>query len=150
MFLPFTVWINCSRNLKIFANFRSLEQFFLRVGQKNFGNKIPFLYIANSKYLTYGKENIFFPTKILNSVGKTRNRLNFETFSDLHNLIFHVIYESAIKQTFTYGYLPLIISTSVPGTLDFRRRGGSCKLSNDKLSKVRSNKNEHVACKQLH
>ena len=95
------------------------------------------------------KRKYFFPNQDT-SVGKTRNRLNFETFSDLHNLIFHVIYGSAIKQTFTYGYLPLIMSTSVPETLDFRRRGGSCKLSNVKLSKVRSNKHEHVACKPLH
>ena len=49
-----TVWINCSSDLKKFANSRpsasnfkifswSLEQFFLTVGQNNFGNKIPFL-----------------------------------------------------------------------------------------------------------
>ena len=49
----FTVWRNCSRdNLKNFANSwpsasnfksfsRSLEQFFLTVGQNKFGNKIP-------------------------------------------------------------------------------------------------------------
>ena len=54
LFWPFTVWINCSSDLKIFANSRpsasnfksfsrSLEQFFLTVGQNNFGNKIPFL-----------------------------------------------------------------------------------------------------------
>ena len=54
MFWPFTVWINCSSDLKNFANSRpsaskfksfcqSLEQFFLTVGQNNFGNKIPFL-----------------------------------------------------------------------------------------------------------
>ena len=54
LFRPFTVWINCSSDLKIFANSRlsapkfksfsrSLEQFFLTVGQNNFGNKIPFL-----------------------------------------------------------------------------------------------------------
>ena len=53
MFRPFTVWINCSSNLKIFdnswpsaSNFksfsRSLELFFLTVGQNNFSNKIPF------------------------------------------------------------------------------------------------------------
>ena len=47
---PFTVWINCSSDLKNFANSRpsasnfktfytSLEQFFLTVGQNNFGNK---------------------------------------------------------------------------------------------------------------
>ena len=54
LFWPFTVWINCSGDLKIFVNSRpsasnfksfsrSLEQFFLTVGQNNFGNKIPFL-----------------------------------------------------------------------------------------------------------
>ena len=51
LFWPFTVWINCSSDLKNFAisrpsasNFksfsRSLEQFFLTAGQINFGNKI--------------------------------------------------------------------------------------------------------------
>ena len=54
LFWPFTVWINCSSDLKNFenswpsaSNFKSfsqlLEQFFLTVGQNNFGNKIPFL-----------------------------------------------------------------------------------------------------------
>ena len=53
LFWPFTVWINCSSDLKNFAKFsafslefqklsRSLEQFFLTVGQNNFGNKILF------------------------------------------------------------------------------------------------------------
>ena len=48
LFWPFTVWTNCSSVLKIFANSRpsasnfksfsqSLEQFFLTVGQNNFG-----------------------------------------------------------------------------------------------------------------
>ena len=52
LFWPFTVWINCSSDLKKFANSRPsasnfksfsrwLEQFFLTVGQYNFGNKIP-------------------------------------------------------------------------------------------------------------
>ena len=52
LFWPFTVWINCSSDLKNFENSRlsasnfksfsrSLEQFFLTVGQNNFGNKIP-------------------------------------------------------------------------------------------------------------
>ena len=51
LFWPFTVWINCSSDLKFFANsrpsaskiksfFQSLEQFFLTVGQNNFGNTI--------------------------------------------------------------------------------------------------------------
>ena len=54
LFWPFTARINCSSHLKILANSRpsasnfksfprSLEQFFLTVGQSNFGNKIPFL-----------------------------------------------------------------------------------------------------------
>ena len=52
LFWPFTVWINCSRDLKNFANSRpsalnfksfsqSLEQFFLTVDQNKFGSKIP-------------------------------------------------------------------------------------------------------------
>ena len=52
LFWPFPVWINCSSDLKNFANSqhsashfksfsRSLGQFFLTVGQNNFGNKIP-------------------------------------------------------------------------------------------------------------
>ena len=54
LFWPFTVWINCSSDLKNFANSwlsasnfesfsQSLEQFFLTVGQNNFGDKVPFL-----------------------------------------------------------------------------------------------------------
>ena len=54
LFWPFTVWTNCSCNLRNFAksrpsasNFKSfsrlLEHFFLTVGQNNSGNKIPFL-----------------------------------------------------------------------------------------------------------
>ena len=52
LFWTFTVWINCSSDLKNFANSRpsalnfksfsrSVEQFFLTLGQNNFGNKIP-------------------------------------------------------------------------------------------------------------
>ena len=54
LFWPFTVWINCSSDLKKIeksrpsaSNFksfsRSLEQFFLTVGQHNFRTKIPYL-----------------------------------------------------------------------------------------------------------
>ncbi len=54
MFWTFTVWINCSSNLKNFANSQPsasnfkffsqlLEQFFFTVDQNNVGNKIPFL-----------------------------------------------------------------------------------------------------------
>ena len=54
LFWPFTIWINCSSDLKIFANFKSFsrspEHFFLTVaGQNNFGNKIPFLLPHSSK-----------------------------------------------------------------------------------------------------
>ena len=56
LFWPFTVWINCSSDLKNFAdsrpsasNFkifsRSLEQFFLTVGLNNFYNKIQFFWL---------------------------------------------------------------------------------------------------------
>ena len=62
LFWPFTVWINCPSDLKNFANsrpsasnfksfFRSLEQFFLTVGQNNFGNKIPLAVGGFSKIL---------------------------------------------------------------------------------------------------
>ena len=67
LFWPFTVWINCSSDLKNFANFRpsasnfksfsqSLEQYFLTVGQNNFVNKIPYqiilrlLFFSSSSY----------------------------------------------------------------------------------------------------
>ena len=57
LFWPFTVWINCSSDLKFFANSRpsasnfksfsqSLEQFLLTVGQNNFGNKIPLFMLS--------------------------------------------------------------------------------------------------------
>ena len=44
LFWPFTVWTNCSSDLKHFANFsQSREKKFLTEGQNNFCNKIPFL-----------------------------------------------------------------------------------------------------------
>ena len=60
LFWPFTVWINCSIDLKIFANSQSsasfksfswsVEQFFVTAGQNNCCNKIPFIWIIiNSK-----------------------------------------------------------------------------------------------------
>ena len=60
LFWPFTFWINCSSHLKIFENSwpsalnfkrfsRSLEQFFLKVGQNNFVNKIP-IYIFSAEH----------------------------------------------------------------------------------------------------
>ena len=69
LFWPFTVWINCSSDLKIFANSRpsasnfvsfsqSLEQFFFTVGQNNFGNKIPF------SIFFYQQDRIYFDFKV--------------------------------------------------------------------------------------
>ena len=67
MFWPFTLWINCSSDLKHLANSwpsalnfksfsRSLQQFFLTVGQNNFSNKIPdlFLLLIHNNYQSYG------------------------------------------------------------------------------------------------
>ena len=83
LFWPFTVWINCSSDLKFFENSRlsasnfksfsrSLEQFFLTVGQNNFGNKIPFLSISyhfhTSKFFDY--LDFHCPTRVL-AVGAT-------------------------------------------------------------------------------
>jgi hypothetical protein len=59
LFWPFTVWINCSSDLKIFANSwpsvsnpksfsRSLQHFFLTAGENNFGNKIAVLMIKKN------------------------------------------------------------------------------------------------------
>ena len=61
LFLPFTVWINCSSDLKICVNswpsasnfkfFSQLqEHFFLTVGQNNYGNKIPFLLLSQCSW----------------------------------------------------------------------------------------------------
>ena len=66
LFWPFTVRINCSSDLKNFANSRpsasnfksfsrSLEHCFLTVGQNNFGNKIPFLISNHISMWTLGK-----------------------------------------------------------------------------------------------
>ena len=57
MFLSFTFWINCPRDLRYFANSRPstsnfksfsrrLEQFFLTVSQNKFGKKIPILWLT--------------------------------------------------------------------------------------------------------
>ena len=64
LFWPFTVWIKCSSDLKSFENSRpsasnfksfsrSLEQFFLTVGQNNFGNKIPEIPKKKKSWLAY-------------------------------------------------------------------------------------------------
>ena len=64
LFWPFTVWIHCSIDLKIFANAQpaalnfkscsqSLEHFFLKEGQNNFGNKIPYCGAIFSRILLW-------------------------------------------------------------------------------------------------
>ena len=79
LFWPFTVWKNCSSDLKNFANSqpsatnfktfpRSLEQFFLTVGQNNFGNKIPFPHIW--WIFSWGKIIFFAPSMIKGSQEK--------------------------------------------------------------------------------
>ena len=63
LFWPFTVWTNCSSDLKCFensqpsaSNFKSfslpLQQFFVTVGQNNFGNKVPF-FVGKFNLLTF-------------------------------------------------------------------------------------------------
>ena len=62
LFWPFTAWINCSSDLKKISsswpsalNFKSfsqsLEDFFLTVGQNNFGNKTPFKHLKDGNDL---------------------------------------------------------------------------------------------------
>ena len=73
MFWPFTVWISCASNLKKFENSRpsalnfkffsrSIEHFFLKVGQNNFGNKLPKLRFQNDfdppLWLRKAEENV--------------------------------------------------------------------------------------------
>ena len=61
LFWPFTVWINCSSDLKNFTNsqpsasnfksfFQSLGQFFLTVGQNNFSSKLLFLRVVQKNF----------------------------------------------------------------------------------------------------
>ena len=78
LFWPFTVRINCFSDLKTFessrpsaSNFksfsRSLEHFFQRVGQNNFGNKIPFLRLEKTpqKYIVEQSDWKTYSKKIL-------------------------------------------------------------------------------------
>ena len=52
LFWPFTVWINCSSDLKTFQP-RISKFFLITVGQNNFGNKIPFL--TSWRFLIFNK-----------------------------------------------------------------------------------------------
>ena len=68
MFWPFTAWINCSSDHKNFENSqpsvsnfksfsRSLEHFFLTVGQNHFCNKIPYLNLFFFMICFYSSNN---------------------------------------------------------------------------------------------
>ena len=74
-FWPFTVWINCSGDLKKYSNSRpsasnfksfsrSLEWLFLTVGQNNFDNKIPFLFISFLENYSYSTKIKVFNFKL--------------------------------------------------------------------------------------
>ena len=76
MFWPFTVWINCSSDLKFLAfslEFkkisRSLEQFFLTVCQNNFDNKIPF---NIEKKVKWKKKQLVKRKKVTKNVNKVK------------------------------------------------------------------------------
>ena len=82
LFWPFTVWINCSSDLKNFANSRpsasnfksfsqSLEQFFLTVGQNNFGNKIPLSLFALLYKQSWKNIRPLMPTKDFEGLKKS-------------------------------------------------------------------------------
>ena len=86
-FWPFTAWINCSSDFQILglkvSNFKSfsqsLEQFFLTVGQNNFGNKIPFKRVKHKYILwnfTFQSINLlfYFSGMLLKTQGCNRQR----------------------------------------------------------------------------
>ena len=106
LFWPFTVWINCSSDLKNFANSRpsasnfksfsrSLEQFFLTVGQNNFGNKIPFFNV-HRRYRN-SKSTVFKP--YLATILKTL----FPCFSCRYHQLDGLI--SSTTSPYHYGYI---------------------------------------------
>ena len=110
MFWPFTVRINCSSDLKNFANSRpsasnfksfsqSQEQFFLTVGQNNFGNKIPFLHgkILHILQIVSKRSQIlglrfFLKTKLLNFNIKLRCHNSKLSYSSLCLLYYSAYY----------------------------------------------------------
>ena len=93
LFWPFTVWINCSSDLKVLkilgfsSNFKkksqSLEQSFLTVGQNNFGNKIPFLTLSACFEIP-----IFFPIWILIVINEELPGKNLKKSYDTKKYIF--------------------------------------------------------------
>ena len=75
LFWPFIVQMNCSSDVKIFAQIldlqprisksfsQSLEHFFLTVSQDNFGNKIPILWRQN-QWIIENKTKFFFSFRL--------------------------------------------------------------------------------------
>ena len=134
MFWPFTVWINCSSDLKFFVNSwpsasnfksfsRSQEQFFLTVGENNFGIKIPILKFINyqreanlngSIMLEFWGQNIFLSFLGKEKIIKHFGILNFQicqsgiqliSFSKYHVPTLHIlkrisIFESQAKSVY--------------------------------------------------
>ena len=95
LFWPFTVWINCSSDLKMVANswpsasnFRSfswsIELFFLTVGQNNFGNKIPFFVNAQAalKFLCNLDGHVYVVRFILSFIFIHDFTVNLNTMAD--------------------------------------------------------------------
>ena len=101
LFLPFIVWRNCSNDLKNsrpsalnFKSFsQSLEQFFLTVGQNNFGNKIPCL-----RSITHHFKGIRQPQQdIIGHLWKDRN--TFQEIQFLFNLFHSSLHHNLLKYT---------------------------------------------------
>ena len=101
LFWPFTVWTNCSSDLNFFVNSRpsasnfkifsrSLEQFFLTVGQNNFGYKIPLILLTSGK-----KEELVFKALTARILTATTNKfsvyavalLSSKAFSDCRRFV---------------------------------------------------------------
>ena len=92
LFWPFTVWINCSSDLKNFENSRpsasnfksfswSLEQFFLTAGHNNFGNKIPKPHVRH--YWEKYKHKRMSTQHLLNQINFYRSRGAFRICTEV-------------------------------------------------------------------
>ena len=120
MFWPFTVYINCSSDLKNFANSRasasnfknvsqSLEQFFLTVGQNNFCNKIPFLGFQQDCW-RFNKIPLVPSNFMSSTVKSTVGYINFRIKSNWFDGKFDVIFICCQKWlNFTFDSKNLVI-----------------------------------------
>ena len=139
LFWPFTDWINCSSDLKFFANSRSLEQIFLTVGQNNLGNKIliflsfDWLISAHNllsfasdittipkncfwspKYILFFSAFDYKPTLFFfNAVGETTNLMQIDTqkFLDL-SLYLNLVWTSPLQIVLAMYFLWQILGPS--------------------------------------